>query len=300
MSRIFKWIGIVLVLLVVVVLVAGVGLYFSANARLNKIYAVQPAAVSIPSDAPAVEKGAYLYATSCAGCHGDDLGGTRFFNDPALGYFPAPNLSSGQGGIGAVYSDTDFVRAIRHGVAADGRPLMVMPSAAYWYLSNADLGALIAYIRSAAPVDNDLGEKVLQPVGHILLAAGAFGDILTAEVIDHQAARPAAPDQGITVEYGEYLVNTRDCRSCHGPALSGGQSSEPGAPPSPDLTPGGVLVLWSAADFIDTFRTGVTPYGKELDKHFMPYKEYARLTNEDLTAMFLYLQNLPVDNSTAK
>ena len=96
------------------------------------------------------------------------------------------------------------------------------------------------------------------------------------------------------------MMDTRDCRACHGAALAGGKSSEPGAPPSPDLTPGGVLAIWSASDFIETMRTGTTPYGRQLDPKFMPYQEYGRMTDEDLTAIFLYLQSLPATETPGK
>ena len=300
MKKIFKWIAIVIGSLVAVVAVAAIGLSFSANARLNKTYTVQPAPLDIPVEAAAIERGAYIYSTTCAGCHGDNLAGTPFFNDPALGSIPAPNLTAGAGGIGDVFSDTDWVRAIRHGIDPQGKPLMVMPSLAFWHFSDQDLGAVIAYVKSATPVDNNLGQKALKPVGRILLATGALGDVLAAEALDHNAPRPSTPPQAVTADYGQYLVDTLDCRSCHAANLAGGQSTEPGAPPSPDLTPAGTLSIWSSTDFIQTMRTGITPYSRQLDPAFMPYEEYSRLTDEDLTAIFLYLQSLPVTETGGK
>lgn len=293
MKKVFKWIGIILVGLIGILAIAVAGFSISTNARLNKTYEVQPAAVSIPEDAAAIERGSYIYRTSCAGCHGEDLAGTPFFNDPVLGYIPASNLTAGRGGIGRTYSNNDFVRAIRHGIDADGKPLMIMPSKAFWHFSDEDLGAVIAYVKSTSPVDKDLGDRNLKLVGRVLLSTGAFGEVLAAEVLDHAAPRLPVVEQGVTAEYGEYLINTSDCRSCHGEALTGGQSSEPGAPPSPNLTSSGLLAIWSTADFIETMHTGVTPYGRKLDGNFMPYEEYGRMTDEDLTAMFLYLQSLP-------
>lgn len=300
LKTVLKWIGFALAGFAGLLILVVIGLTISANKRLNKIYEVTPATVKIPEETAAIERGAYIYGTSCAGCHGDDLAGTRFFDDPAIGYIPAPNLTSGQSGIGDSYSDIDFARAIRHGIDADGKPLMIMPSRAYWHFSDEDLGALIAYIKSASLVDNDLGDKDLKPMGQVLLAVGALGDVFAAEVLDHDALRPSAPDQSITAEYGEYLINTSDCRSCHGETLTGAYSTEPGAPFSPNLTRGGMLGIWLAADFIETMRTGVTPYGRQLDVNFMPYEDYGQLTDDDLTAMFLYLQSLPSAETGAK
>jgi mono/diheme cytochrome c family protein len=300
MKKVLKWIGIFLgVLIGLVIIFAGI-MFFRGNSILTKTYQVQPAAMVIPEDGKAIERGAYLYAASCAGCHGDDLGGKAILDDPVIGYLPAPNLTAGQGGIGGSYSDTDFVRAIRHGVDAEGQGLLIMPASAYWHFDAEDLGAIIAFVKSISPVDNDPGEKALSPLGKILLAAGAFGDAVAAEVLDHDAPLPVAPERGPTAAYGEYMVNTGDCAACHGADLAGGQSPEPGSPFSSNLTPGGILAIWTAADFIETIRTGVTPYGRQLDGNFMPYEDYGRLTDDDLTSMFLYLQTLPAIETPTK
>jgi mono/diheme cytochrome c family protein len=227
------------------------------------------------------------------------LGGTPFFADPALGDIPAPNLTTGSGGIGAAYSDADLVRAIRHGIDTEGKPLMIMPSSAFWHYSDEDLGAIIAYLRSVPPVDSDPGEKNLKLMGRILVGAGAL-DVLAAEHIDHSGPCPAGTTPQVNAAYGEYLANTNDCRSCHGPDLAGGQSSEPGAPPAPSLTPGGDLASWSTTDFFTTMRSGVTPSGRQLDPAFMPWEDYGRMTDDDLTALFLYLQSLPAAVSTTE
>jgi mono/diheme cytochrome c family protein len=294
-----KWIGIILGVLVGVIVIFAVTMFIMGTSRLNKTYHVEPAVLSIPEDAVAIQRGEYLYSISCAGCHGEDLAGKAILDDPALGYFPASNLTSGQGGIGN-YTVTDLVRAVRHGVGADGKPLMVMPAKAYWYFSDQDLGAILAYVKAAPAVDNEMGEKNAKSLGRILLALGFFGDILSAESIDHSGPRPSAPDHGVTVEYGEYLVNTGDCRNSHGPNLAGVQPPEPGAPFSANLTPGGVLAIWSADDFIETMRTGNTPYGRQLDSNFMPWKEYGRMNDDDLTALFLYLQSLSALDTPTK
>lgn len=62
---------------------------------------------------------------------------------------------------------------------------------------------------------------------------------------------------------------------------------------SPNLTPGGELVAWTEEDFINTIRTGRTPGGHDLDPEFMPWKEYRNFTDDELKAIWLYLQSLP-------
>jgi len=58
------------------------------------------------------------------------------------------NLTSGLGGIGSVFTDTDYVRAIRHGIGRDNKSLLIMPSEQYNRISDEDLGALIAYLKT--------------------------------------------------------------------------------------------------------------------------------------------------------
>ena len=286
MKKVFKWLGIGFGILIMLVIVFAGAMFFIGSSKLAKNYEVQPDAIVIPEDKQSIERGAYLYEASCAGCHGDDLSGKAILEDPVIGYLTAPNLTTGQGGIGNNYSDTDYVRAIRHGVDPEGQGLLIMPAKAYWHFSEDDLAAIIAYVKAVIPVDNDPGEKSLSPLGKIMLATGAFGKAIAAEVLDHDAPLPVAPDRGATAAHGEYMINTRDCAACHGSDLAGEQSPEPGSPFSSNLTPGGVLAIWTAEDFIETMRTVITPYGRQLDLNFMPYEEYGRLTDEDLTAMF--------------
>jgi mono/diheme cytochrome c family protein len=300
MKKVFKWIGIIFAVLILLVVVIAGSLFIKGSSQLSKTYQVQPVAIAIPDDEGSIEHGAYLFSVSCAGCHEDNLSGKVILDDPAIGVLTASNLTAGQGGIGSYYSDTDFTRAIRHGVDAEGQGLLIMPSKAYWHFSEEDLGAIIAYIKTAPPVDNDPGQKSLSPLGKIMLAAGAFGEAFAAEVLDHDAPFAAAPERGATAAYGEYLVNTGDCRACHGPDLAGAQSPEPGSPFSPNLTPAGVLAIWTADDFIETMHTGVTPYGRQLDPNFMPYKYYSRMNDQDLTTIFLYLQSLPAIETNSK
>lgn len=70
-------------------------------------------------------------------------------------YLPAPNLTAGKGGIGATYTDADWERAIRHGIGGDNRVLAIMPSNYFSHYSDADLAAVIAYLKTFPPVDSD-------------------------------------------------------------------------------------------------------------------------------------------------
>lgn len=274
------------VILAAIVCVAG--MYMITNNFINNSYEVAAENLNFSSDAEVLARGEHIAAAwGCHDCHGENLGGTMLIDDAAMAILPAPNLTSGQGGVGATYKPIDWVRAIRHGVRPNGQSLIIMPSAEYYWLSDADLAALIAYLYSLPPVDNDLGERSFGPVGRMLVYTGQIP--LQATEINHSAPRPE-PEPGLTVEYGSYLAST--CRGCHGPNLNGiGGSADPGGPTATDLTSSGPLNEWSEEDFINTLRTGITPYGKEIDPAYMPWTAFGQMTDEELGALWMYLQS---------
>ena len=167
-----------------------------------------------------------------------------------------------------------------------------MPSYEYYFLSDEDLGALIAYIKSVDPVDKVIADDSIGPLGRVLFLAGQL-PLIPAEDIPHAAPRPAAPKPGVTVEYGKYVAIS--CFGCHGEGFSGGPipGVPPDWPPAKNLTPGGDLANWTEEEFINTLRTGVTPSGYELDSQYMPWPLAAQMTDEELQALWLFLQSLP-------
>ncbi len=303
MKMILKWIGIDLGSLIGLVLLAALGLYARSRVEFAKRYQVQAESIVVPTDVASIAHGKHLAAILCEECHQPDLGGDpRWFNGGALGVGATPNLTSGTGGLAAQFSDADFVRAIRHGVKPDGTSVFIMPSTDFAHLSDADLGALIAYIRSAPPVDRETPEPHarLSFLGNVMYGAGMFGHLLRADRIQQMGELPSAAQPGVTADYGEYLVTINGCRDCHGAQLAGGKAGDPSSPLAPNLTPGGELRAWSQADFINTLRTGVTPSGTPLPDQFMPWKNKGQMTDDELKAIWAYLQSLaPLTTSTA-
>lgn len=294
MKKILKWTGLVLLGLVGLALAAAFYLAYSFAGRLDRVYDLQPAAVFIPSDSAAVARGKHLADVQCRGCHGADLGGTAFFADSALGSVPAPNLTAGRGGKGSQYEEVALVRAIRHGIKHDGKPAFIMPAGDFRHLSDEDLGALVAYLKTVPPVDKSWPAPRLTLLARTLAGAGAFGDVLNAETIDHAALENVkSPARAPSVAYGNYLVNTSGCRSCHGARLNGKKSDEPGAPFAPNITPGGAFGSWSDQQFIQTIRAGTTPDQRKLDPKFMPWQAFGNMTDEELTAVYRLLRSQP-------
>jgi hypothetical protein len=75
-------------------------------------------------------------------------------------------------------------------------------------------------------------------------------------------------------------------------ALNGGLSGGPGSTFAPNLTPGGPLVDWTEDDLFTAFRTGVIPGGRTLLDD-MPWRTYSAWTDDEISALWMYLQTLP-------
>lgn len=302
MKRALKWFGIVIGGLVGLIVLIALGLYAKSRLEFGQRFAVQVESVNVPTDAASIEHGKHLATVLCMECHGRDLGGNPNFLPPSpLGAAVTPNLTTGAGGLGATFTNADFVRVLRHGVKPDGRSVFVMPSQAFWYLSDKDLGDLIAYVRSVPAVDRDTPEPhiSLSLMGNLMYGAGMLGNALRASVID-QTRHPAAPAVAITREYGEYLVHINGCRDCHGTDLAGGKPGDPSAPLAPNLTPGGELSAWTEPQFLTALRTGVKPDGAKL-KSYMPWEFKGQMTDDELQAIWAYLKSLPaLPTSTAQ
>ncbi|HLO29010.1 MAG TPA: c-type cytochrome [Anaerolineales bacterium] len=293
MRKVFKWIGIVLGSLVGLIVVSAVVLYLMGNVRLNKKYEVAPSDITLPADAASLEYGKHRAETLCEGCHGADLSGVEgWFNAPPIGTIDSANLTSGKGGVGAEFTTEDYVRAIRHGIDREGKPIFMTAVVSTAHLSDEDLGAIIAYLKTIPAVDHQLKPRHFTPMARILLSVGVLGK-LPAEAVSHDI-HVTAPPRGTSAEYGEYLVNTNDCRVCHGQKLNGGPYPNPTITKiSPNLTPGGEPGFWTEDQFINTIRTGKTPGGHALDPEFMPWKNYRLFSDAELKAIWLYLQSLP-------
>ena len=291
MRKVLKWVGILVVAFLVGIVLINIGVYFASNARINETYVIEPETVPVNTNEKTIADGEHVAIIfGCTDCHGADLAGLPLIEDPAVAQIYSPNITAGVGGI-ENYSTADYVRAIRHGVDAEGKPLFIMPSAEYYFMSDKDLGALITYLQSIEPVDNELPEKRIGQLGRVLFTVGALPPF-AAEIIDHTAVRPNAPTPGVTEEYGRYLAV--GCTGCHGANFAGGSvpGSPPDAPPSADLTPSGPLAAWTTDEFIETMRIGITPDGRELDPNDMPWPSIGQMTDDELTAVFLYLQSL--------
>lgn len=292
MKKFLKITGLILVVLIALIAVAGTVVYFKSNGRMTRLYAIKPETVAVSSDPEIIARGRHL-ATSrgCIDCHGTDFGGAKVVDDPAMGKLHGSNLTSGRGGVVQGFTPTDWARAIRNGVGRDGRGLFLMPSTDYAEFTTDDMAALISFLQTLPAVDRETVPVALGPVARVLMVAGKIK--LSAEVINHEQLEPAVVTPGVSVAYGRYLA--AGCTGCHGNNFSGGKIDigPPDWPQAANLTPHatGQLRSWSEADFVKSIREARRPDGTEVNP-VMP-RTFANLNDTELKALWAYLQTLP-------
>lgn len=296
MKRVLKVLGYIVGGLLLLI-VAGVGtVYAITSSRLGKTYPTKVETVVIPTDPASLERGRHLVQAvgKCVDCHGANLSGTRMMDASMFMKLTAPNLTTGKDGVGATYTDADWVRSIRYGVGRDGKPLIFMPSEAYTSFSDSDLGAIIAYLKSLPPADAGAEPaRAVGPIARSIYLLAGF-PLIPAEMIDRSKQRTEVTP-GVTVQYGKYLSEAGGCTSCHLPTLAGGQKID--GIPSTNLTLGGPLKPWTEEDFFKAIRTGTRPDGTKISE-VMPWKAMGSLTDDELRATWLYLRSVPPVTAT--
>ena len=282
--------------LLVLVAIAAAALFAGDQLARHKMQrkldiAVKP--VPHREDSAAIERGRYLFASrGCVDCHGAQGNGRMFLDDGKGMRIAGPNISPGPGSVVAGYAPEDWVRAIRHGVARGGRPLMVMPSEDYNRFTDEDLASLVAYIRQLPPVTGGAAVLDLPLPVRVFYGFGLMQD--AAAKIDH-ALPPAQPvPDGVSVAHGAYVANM--CLGCHGAKLAGGKipGGPPDWPPAARLVPGegNAMTRYPDADaFARMFKTGNRPDGTPIK--VMPFESLGQMNDTDVRALFLYLKGLP-------
>jgi mono/diheme cytochrome c family protein len=260
-----------------------------------------------------IARGEYLFhaVAHCSACHvskeigrarkrGDrspPSGGSEFDIGP-FGFFVAPNITSDpETGIGS-RADDEIARAIRSGVSHDGKYLPLM-ALSLGDLADADLAALLTYIRTIPPV------KAAHPPDRW----GWLGKLFASSFKPRVNPLPEwVPAGGISVARGAYLANgPAMCTGCHtradpldgfaptGDPLSGGDAEpdptdEKFELAAPNLTPDpeqGHIAKWDETMFVNRFRGGVAFAGSK-----MPWENFAELTDDDVRSLYRYLQSV--------
>ena len=284
--KVLKYVLRAIALVVVLVLLIGAVLYVRGSSAIGVTYDAAVDMVEIPTDSASIARGEYIMRShACQKCHGDDLSGSVMADAPPF-LAVASNLTRGEGGIGASYTDADWLRAIRHGVKPSGKGTWIMPAEAYYMMSDQEVGALVAYLKQIDPVDHLLPATEIRPLGRLI--AGMDAAFRPTHEALPDLPRLEGREPGATAEWGEYRASVL-CGACHGRDMLGSQPPDPAAPFAPDLR---TAARWSTTEFKTALRTGVTPAGREIDDTHMPWKAIGHLSDMELEALHVYFNTL--------
>jgi hypothetical protein len=305
-------------LLIVVVLIAGLLTY--VKTMLPNVGKAPKLKVEITPQK--IERGKYLanHVNVCMDCHssrdwstfagpmveGTQGKGGEVFNED-LG-FPGKFVASNITPYNLKnWTDGEIFRAITCGVGKDGRALFpIMPHPNFGKMDEQDIHAVIAYIRSLKPIENNTMASVANfPMNFII------------NTIPQPAAFTKMPPKTNKVAYGKYLVNAASCNDCHTKQDKGKFVGEPFAGGFEFKFPDGSIVRsmnitpdptgigsWDKETFVQKFKmycdSGYVPQKIKAGEYqsVMPWTMYAGMTTEDLEAIYDYLKTLKPVNST--
>jgi mono/diheme cytochrome c family protein len=280
--------GLVLVALVIVVAVVML-LWSQGRGKVNRVVNRRVPSITALTDSASIARGSHLADIACTACHAAGerlpLSGmdSAFVNAPVFATLHPANLTPG--GALRRYSDGQLARAIREGIGAEGRPLLIMPSHAFHGMSDRDLASLIGYLRSQPAVEKPTLPRNIGPIGGILLATRQIPTAVQPEV-----DAVAHVDEAPTAEYGRYLTPIYGCMECHGTNLEGLAPGNPNGPPAgPDI----VLVAhrYPVETFERAVRHGEGTNGNPLAST-MPWRIFSRLNDVEVQAIYAHLKTL--------
>ena len=259
------------------VLVALATIYVSNRRLLQRTYAVVPIAIAADSSPNAAARGKRIAdITGCTDCHGADLRGKVFIDEGWWhGRYYASNLTL----MAQKYSDADLARIVRDGVRPDGHGVVAMPAFGFCRLTDAEMAAVIAFIRSLPPGGD------IQPAHHI----GPLDqwDLWTGKVkpaVGYVGSeRKMSPvDLGPSHATGQHLAAIA-CTECHRGDLTG-NGWNTGAP---DLV---VAAAYTREAFTALLRTGEGADGKAHGLMSLVAKDRLHhLSDDDIGALHAYL-----------
>ena len=281
-----------------------VGAVRRAVGLLALVGALAGPAWSQGAGAALLERGKQLMEgiVACGNCHQarDDRGrlvrdkglsGGMIFDEPPFRAVAANITPDPDTGIGK-WTDAQLAKAIREGIRPDGSLIgPPMPMEFYRHISDADLAAIVAYLRAQPAVVNPLPRSVYR--------------IALPPVYGPRVQSVAPPPAAEVVKSGEYLARIGHCMDCHTPRTADGRllMEQIGAGgmqfPGPwglsvarNLTPhDSGLKGWSDAEIARAVRTGVSRDGSKL-KPPMAFSYYQNIGDADMAALIAYLRSL--------
>jgi mono/diheme cytochrome c family protein len=276
--------------------------FVTAAAIVLAATALSPSASAQAADAA---RGRYLVEgiAGCGNCHtpngptgkvaGMNLAGGLVEENKAFRAVASNITPDRETGIGA-WTDAEIGRAIREGISRDGRVMgPPMPFELYRALSDDDLAAIIAYIRTVPAVRNAPGKSEYR-----IPLSPSYGP--TVENVP-------SPPRTDPVAYGAYLAGpVGHCVECHTPFGARGRDwNQLGKGGQAFEGPWGVSVArnitasrehglgaWSDAEIERAIRSGVSKDGRKLYPP-MGYAYYEKISADDMKALIAFLRSIP-------
>ncbi len=282
MKRFLKWILISLIILVFIGGTAYAYFAYTSHNIMHQKFEVSVEQIDIPSGADAIAEGERLARIrGCMdGCHGKDMQGQVFIDNPLMAKVIAPNLTR----FAANHSDAELIKVIRYGVRTDGTSVWIMPSQMFFHLNDEELGAIIAFIRSVPVTDGPDWEFSLGPLAMFAVSTGEFK--AQASEVARQQTRFEVTDPGDPLQQGKYLALTV-CTECHGQDLQGVTMGEFS---TPDLR---VVHGYTLDEFVTLMRNG-KPIGERELKLMaqVARSRFSHFTDSEIAHLHTYLQSL--------
>lgn len=242
-----RWAVRALISLVILALVAIGAVFLISDRQLHRSWPIRASSLRVTSTPERVAEGERLATVmGCMDCHGPDLTGRLFFDEPQIARMWAPNLTR----LAPGYTDAQLDVLLRQGVRPNGQGILIMPSTAFATLDDNEIAALIAFVRSKAPAGAARPPPAYGMVGRIGLVLGQFA----TEPATLARGGPGLPDYGPQFAQGRSLA--RACVECHGANLTG--TAQAGAP---DLLIG---ASYSLEELTTLLRTGKSNSGRPL------------------------------------
>ena len=270
MKRILKWTGITIVSVVAVLLIV---IYAVSEYRLRQKFEIAATPIEVPTDSSGLARGRHVFETrGCEGCHGKGLTGKVFFDEPMLARLVAPNVVRAIKG----YSNPELARLLRHGVRPNGSGVAVMPASMFYHLDDADLGTLIAYLRTLPEKESEaLPANSMRLLARVGLVMGKY----KLEPLDIMHDAPRAPNGPEPAARGQYLAKS-SCTECHGQRLEGGDGT-------PALS---IVAGYSQPEFARLMREGVPKDGRKLGLMGSTARSrFVHFSDEEVGALYAYL-----------
>ena len=252
-----------------------------------------------------IERGSYLVNTimTCGNCHspkgppdviaGKDFSGGLSWDEPPFKVTASNITPDKDTGIGN-WNDADVKKLLRTGLRPSGIPIAsIMPTGFYDIISDDDMDAIVAYLRTIKPVSN----KVPDPIYRMAASPQVFPG----------AEQPYTPAMlGDTMKRGFYLATIGHCMECHTPMVKGRHdwAADLGRGGFEFPGPWGVSVSrnitsskskgigdWTAAEIKRAIIQGIDKEGNKL-KPPMGYAYYAHMNDADLDAVIGWVRTL--------